>query len=124
MPPTPKPNQDKQIEVLLTQILSAVQKTALEVKILTPYAELLIGDGATKLTIPERVKAFNIINLGENGDSEVFLDIPVTGITGLAAVPKGLKVFGYSIENDQNVIAGPVEVTPPNLHHVLIQYLL
>lgn len=124
MPPTSKPNQEKQIEVLLAQILSAVQKTALEIKTLVPHGELLIGDGATTLTIPDRVKAFNIINLGENGDSQVFLDIPVTGINGLTVVPKGLKVFGYSIENDQNVILGPIVITPPNLHHVLIQYLL
>jgi hypothetical protein len=115
------PAQEKKLEVLLTQMFSALQEIALRNRKLKPYAYLTTNGSA--LTIPDGTKSFNVINLGLNGSDFQHVDIPVTGITGLTAIPKSIRVFGYSIENDQNQVTGPIVVTPPNLHHVVIQYL-
>ena len=115
------PQAEQMLLTVLTQLNSGIQKLALEEKRLSPHAEVLIGVAGV---IPDKVKAFNIINLGLNGLEVTFADIPVTGITGITAIPAPLKVFGYSIENDQNTIVGPITVTPPANHHVVIQYLL
>lgn len=115
------PEQDKQLSVVLGQITGMLQEIAFRKRSLLPYAYL--STDATPLTIPDAVKSFNIINLGLNGDCVEFEPITVTGITGITSIPKTLRVFGYSIENDQNEIKGPIQVTGLNNHHILIQYL-
>lgn len=113
--------QNKQVETKLNEIASSTQKLATEEKRLQPHGLLVIGVAGV---IPAKVRSFNIINLGLNGLYATFVDIPVTGITGITSISSYLKVFGYSVENDQDIIVGPVTVTPPANHHVLLQYLI
>ena len=113
--------QAKQLEVVLGEINSKLHHIAFVKTSMLPYAEVIIGPAPG--VIPNGVKAFNVINLGQDGDMIDLQDIPITGVVGLTAVPKNIQTFCFSIENDENNIAGPVTVTPPASHHVLIQYL-
>lgn len=113
--------QAKMLETSLGSIVSLLNEIALRNRKLQPYAA--IKTDGTAQSVPDGIKAFNIINLGLNGEAVVFDDIAVTGITGITVIPKNMKVFGYSIENDQNQITGPIQVTGTNLHHIVIQYL-
>lgn len=117
--------QIKQFTVLLGKFDSALQTIALGIRKMQPYCYKITGGGSPgNLTIPDGVKAFNVINLGLNGLSATFADITVTGVTGISAIPKELDTFAFSIENDQNTIAGPITVTPAASHVIVIQYLL
>lgn len=116
------PAQEKKLEVLLTQMTSALQEIALRKRQLVPHAQ--VWTSGAPIVIPDNVKSFGIANLGENGDYTVFDDITVTGITGITAIPKGIRTLEYSIENDQNEINGPVTVAGAVNHHVMIYYLL
>lgn len=113
---------EKQISVNLQKIAAGVTKLATEKQVLVPTAELLTG--GTPGIIPAGVRGFNIINLGVSGLGVTFNDIPVTGIAGITSIPKFLNVFGYSVEEDQDILKGPITVTPPATNHVLLQYLI
>ena len=112
----------EQVEQLIQAIASAVIHTATYERRLTPHAQRV--EGPATVTIPDKTKSFNIINLGAAGTGENRQDLLVSGISGLTAIPQLLQVFGYTIENDQNLIAGPIDVVVPDGHIVVIQYLL
>ena len=115
---------EQQLSLTMQKLMSGIEKLALEQKPLVPHARLIIGNAAPiSDTIPDKCKSFNIINLGLDGLAVTFSFILVTGIVGLTEIPASIKVFGYSIENDQNYIVGPIVVTPSIDHHVIIQYL-
>jgi len=111
----------RQISMQLNQVLSAVQTTAIGTRRLQPRAECVTGPSSA--TIPSGCKAFNIINLGRYGTNASFADIQVTGITGIDKIVSPIRVFGYTIENDLDLLEGQVTVTPDVDHVILIQYL-
>jgi len=119
------PWTDKQISDMLLQvnsILSAVQTTAIGKRVYNPFYYKIIGPATG--TIPAGVKSFHIINLGLNGSKTVFADVGVTGITGTTIISKHVPIFGYKVENDQNILADPIVVTPVASHIVILQYLM
>lgn len=114
----------KQIEdaiLLLTKLVSAAETTAIGKRAYTPHYYKITGP--TTGTIPGGVKSFHIINLGLNGSKTNFVDIPVTGITGTSDISKHVQVFGYKVEQDQNILNAPIVVSPPAGHIVILQYL-
>lgn len=111
---------EEQFKIFMQKVLSGVETIALRKIPVTPHAAVITN---TSGTIPTNIKSFNIINLGLNGERKTLSDIPVTGIVGLTAIPSSISVFGFSIENDQNHIVGPIVVTPATDHVVVIQYL-
>jgi len=113
---------EQQLSQQIQQILSAVSVSAIGVRELIPNALYVTGPATG--TIPNKIKSFNIINLGLGGNNAAWSDIAVTGIVGITTINSGLKIFGYSIENDQNKIRGNIIVTPASGHIVLLQYLL
>lgn len=112
----------KQVEVLLTEINSALHHIAFMKTRMQPHG--YIATNGSPVTIPDGVKAFNVINLGENAGMTNLQNIGITGVTGLTYIPSKIQTFCYSIENDQNVIAGPVVITPAVNQQALVQYLL
>ena len=113
--------QEKLIETALSEINSKLHHIAfMKIKV-NAHAEVITGP--TPGVIPDGVKAFNIVNLGAGGDLADVQDLPITGIVGLLAIPKNIQTFAYSIENDENILAGPITVTPVIGHKVLIQYI-
>jgi hypothetical protein len=113
--------QMKQLEVLLGEMNSKLHHIAfMKIKV-NPHAEVVVGPATG--TIPDGVKSFNIVNLGSGGDLADIQDLPITGIVGLTVIPKNIQTFAYSIENDENILAGPITITPVASHHVLIQYI-
>lgn len=112
----------RQFTTQLNQILSAVEVTAIGKRRLKPHAEYVTGPDS--VTIPADTKAFNIINLGMQAGNRVFNTIMVTGITGITEILPPIRVFGYTIENDLDVLQGEVIVTPAENHVILVQYLL
>ena len=119
------PQQEKQIELVLAQLSSALHKISIESKKMRPHAQLVIGNAApVSGIIPSGTKAFNIINLGLNGLNVTRADIPVAGIVGITFISAMVDTFEYSIENDQDIMIGAITVTPPIDHHVLLQYII
>jgi hypothetical protein len=113
--------QFKQLEVVLGEFNSKLQHIAfMKIKV-NAHAEVVVGP--TPGVIPDGVKSFNIVNLGSGGDLADVQDLPIAGIVGLTVIPKNIQTFAYSIENDENILAGPITVTPVAGHQVLIQYI-
>jgi hypothetical protein len=112
----------QQITVQLQQILSAVSTTAVGQRYLIPRAKYVTGPAFS--TIPTNTKAFNVINLGLDGLGKTFADIQVSGIAGITEIMAAIRVFGYTIENDNDVLRGLVTVTPAAGHIVLLQYMI
>lgn len=114
----------KQIQdllVLVNQMVSATQTSAIGQRTYKPYYYTITGP--TTGTIPTGVKSFHIINLGLNGNRVVFSDIGVTGITGTSVISKHIPIFGYKVEQDQNILDTQIVVTPAASHVVILQYL-
>lgn len=103
------------------QIVSALSLIALRRRELYPYAVYVTGPD--EYSIPSGVTCFNIVNLGLDGDAVVFENIPITGILGTVEINKNLKEFSYSVEIEQNIIKGPITVSPESSHIVLIQFM-
>lgn len=119
------PWSDKQIQdllIALNKLVSAAETTAIGKRTYKPHYYKITGP--TPGTIPAGVKSFHIINLGLNGNKAVFADIPVTGITGTTEISKHVTIFGYKVENDQNILDTAITVTPPASHVVILQYLV
>lgn len=112
----------KQIEVLLTEMNSALHHIAYLKTRMTAHA--FVAENTVPVTIPDGIKAFNVINLGLNGTMNPLADIGITGVPGITAIPSKIQTFCFSIENDQNIIAGPIVITPAVNHKALVQYLL
>ena len=111
----------RQMTTQLQQILSAVSMTAIGVRKFTPRAGYVTGPSS--ITIPSGTKSFNIINLGLDGENQVFEPIEVDGIAGITEIHPAIRVFGYTIENDQDLLDGVITVMPATDHLLLIQYL-
>lgn len=88
--------------------------------VLKTYAQTIAGPQT--FTIPARVNAFSITNLG-NG-SKVYQPIGITGITGLSEIPANLRVYSVEAESDSNILEGTITVAPASGHSVFITYLM
>lgn len=115
----------QQWDALMEQInkaVSGIQTLAIGVRTYRPHYYAITGPATG--TIPDKVKAYNIINLGLGGNNKVFDDIAVTGIIGTTSISKHIRVLGYKVDNDQNILSSPIVVTPETGHVVVIQYLI
>lgn len=81
---------------------------------LTTFA--VVATNAAPVTIPANVKSFSVLNLGVDALGISYTDVVMTG--GLVDTILGTSPelgFQYSVSEDQDALAGSVDVTPAGL---------
>jgi len=100
---------------LLQEIIDALDTT-------TNVIGFGVATNGSPVTIPDNVKGYSIVNLGENAAGLYFANIALTGdIT--ATIPATLNPFGASVE--RGVITNSnITVTPAATHQAAVTWIL
>lgn len=81
-----------------------------------------VATNGAPVTIPDNVKAYSIVNLGENAAGLSFTSIALTGDL-VTTIPATLSPFGASVE--RGVITNSnITVTPTATHQAAVTWIL